>query len=191
MSHHRIVAKGFTLIELLVVIGIIALLSSVVFASLVTARTKARDARRVADMRQIYTALHLYVDAYGCLPTTGSGEPTPTTTCGPALGTFYKNAGGWDYSSQYWNGSGWTYSKTQGDFLGFLSTGTNPIMKKVPVDPINNMQGDDTGPEYAYRYYCDSVDGLELTYWREYPTRERISFTESSTGTYDPSFICQ
>ena len=52
--------RGFTLVELLVVIAIIGLLSSVVFASLNSARTKSRDARRAADIRQIATALALY-----------------------------------------------------------------------------------------------------------------------------------
>lgn len=54
--------KGFTLIELLVVIAIIGLLAGVVFASLNTARQKARDARRVADLKQIQLALELYFD---------------------------------------------------------------------------------------------------------------------------------
>lgn len=52
--------KGFTLIELLVVISIIALLSSVVLTSLGSARIKARDARRLSDLRQMQLALELY-----------------------------------------------------------------------------------------------------------------------------------
>ena len=52
--------RGFTLIELLVVIAIIGMLSSVVLASMNTARTKARDARRMADIKQVQTALELY-----------------------------------------------------------------------------------------------------------------------------------
>lgn len=56
---------AFTLIELLVVIAIIALISSVVLASLSSARAKARDARRVADLRNVQVAMELYYDKYG------------------------------------------------------------------------------------------------------------------------------
>lgn len=52
--------KGFTLIELLVVVAIIGMLSSVVLASMNSARKKARDARRLADADAMSTALELY-----------------------------------------------------------------------------------------------------------------------------------
>lgn len=60
--------KGFTLIELLVVIAIIGILSSVVLASLNSARQKGRDARRVADVKQLQLALELAFDADGSYP---------------------------------------------------------------------------------------------------------------------------
>lgn len=63
--------RGFTLIELLVVIAIIGVLSSVVVASLNTARGKARDASRRAAMHQIVLALNLYYDANGRYPISG------------------------------------------------------------------------------------------------------------------------
>jgi len=68
LSADRQDSKGFTLIELLVVIAIIGILSSVVLASLNSARTKGRDAKRVADIRQMQVALELYFDSYRQYP---------------------------------------------------------------------------------------------------------------------------
>ncbi|MBI4653040.1 type II secretion system protein [Candidatus Kuenenbacteria bacterium] len=61
-THHLFLKKGegFTLIELLVVIAIIALLSTIAVVSLGGARVKARDAKRVADVKQMQTALEMY-----------------------------------------------------------------------------------------------------------------------------------
>ena len=68
LTKSNVLRKGFTLIELLVVVAIISLLSSVVMVSLNSARGKARDARRVADFRNITVAMELYFDKYGRYP---------------------------------------------------------------------------------------------------------------------------
>ena len=70
--------RGFTLIELLVVVAIIGMLSSVVLASLNGARKKGRDARRLADLKQLQTALELYFSDNNAYPISTSQASAPT-----------------------------------------------------------------------------------------------------------------
>ncbi|MEI7452061.1 MAG: prepilin-type N-terminal cleavage/methylation domain-containing protein [Candidatus Falkowbacteria bacterium] len=60
--------SAFTLIELLVVIAIIGILATIAVVALQNARAKARDARRVADVKQIQTALELFFNDQGRYP---------------------------------------------------------------------------------------------------------------------------
>ena len=64
----KLYQKGFTLIELLVVIAIIGILAAIVLVSLNTARSKARDTRRAADLNQVQLALEMYYDSNGSYP---------------------------------------------------------------------------------------------------------------------------
>jgi len=62
--------KGFTLIELLVVIAIIGLLSTLSVLALNSARARSRDAKRIADVKQIQTALEMYYNDNNNYPST-------------------------------------------------------------------------------------------------------------------------
>ena len=64
--------SGFTLIELLVVVAIIGILSSVVLASLNTARAKGADAATKANLSNARAGAELYYD---------SNSSTYTTVC--------------------------------------------------------------------------------------------------------------
>lgn len=73
-------SRGFTLIELLVVIAIIGILSSVVLASLNSARQKGRDARRISDMKQLQLALELSYDLNSSeYPDEGASDTLPSS----------------------------------------------------------------------------------------------------------------
>ncbi len=81
----NILVCGFTLIELLVVISIIALLAATILASLNSARQKSRDARRIADIKQLRTALEIFYDKQAPAPQ----YPQALATCNTGAGQFY------------------------------------------------------------------------------------------------------
>lgn len=73
--------KAFTLIELLIVIAIIGLLSTLSILALNSARARARDARRVSDVKQSKTALEMYYNENDTYP----GALSQLTTTSPPL----------------------------------------------------------------------------------------------------------
>jgi len=121
--------KGFTLIELLVVIAIIGILSSVVLASLNSARVKSRDARRIADLNQISKAMELYYDANG---------QYPPDNC------IYDTSKGCLASLPPTSGSDWA-----GGTVGVSNIVPN-FISKLALDPLNTSSSN-------FFYYYEAV----------------------------------
>jgi len=87
--------KGFTLIELLVVISIIGLLSSIILASLNSARAKGGDAGVKANLASLKSQAEILYDQYGCYATNnGNGAAVPNCTSTPAAWTTACPSGG-------------------------------------------------------------------------------------------------
>ncbi len=87
--------RGFTLIELLVVIAIIGLLSSIVFASLGSARTKGRIAASQGSMRSFQAAASLCLDDGTALATPNPNGATPV--CAGSAAMYPTLPTGWSY----------------------------------------------------------------------------------------------
>ena len=78
----KIKNQGFTLIELLVVIAIIGILATTVMTSVQRARLKARDARRMSDMKQLFNAQQMYIDDHSGLYFAKNGMPSGSELTG-------------------------------------------------------------------------------------------------------------
>ncbi|MFC1613364.1 type II secretion system protein [Patescibacteria group bacterium] len=85
--------RGFTLIELLVVIAIIGLLSTLAVVSLNNARQKARDARRVSDIKQIQTALELFYNDKNLYPVQAAARTLGSAAYATLSSDIAANAG--------------------------------------------------------------------------------------------------
>ncbi|MCC2630383.1 MAG: gspG [Candidatus Paceibacter sp.] len=72
--------RGFSLVELMVVISIMAILSSVIFASLKTARANAMSAKEKSDVSRLSVALELFSQDYGGFPVC-EGQPDAPSKC--------------------------------------------------------------------------------------------------------------
>ena len=127
--------KGFTLIELLVVIAIIGLLSTLAVVALGSARVKARDSKRLSDLKQTQTALELYYTDNSAYPiaaaavTLGSGNFACLNASGwaaagcatPFMGNVPADPGSTSYTYTSADGTTYTIAATLEDTVNNLT----------------------------------------------------------------------
>ena len=134
-------SKGFTLIELLVVIAIIGILAAVVLVSLNSARAKSRDARRVADVRQIMTGLELFYNTCNAYPIEASA------TVIEALGLGTGAVGGCNATIPTWA----------------ASPAADVLIQKIPAAPLPAETGC-TGGQNSYTYTAAAATSYSLAF---------------------------
>jgi len=135
--------KGFTLIELLVVIAIIGLLSTLAVVSLNSARGKARDARRMSDLKQISTAMELYASENEDYPEHAAGA----CVAGQTGAVAPVDGGGTELEDL-----------CTGDGMG-ITDGTNVFLAQIPTDPSSGQTYEYAGDNTTYCIHATLEDG--------------------------------
>jgi type II secretion system protein G len=130
--------RGFTLIELLVVVAIIGLLSTMAVIAFGSVRSRARDARRKADLKQLSNAAELYFMNNDAYPGTAGYLSNPNHggldfTLGPIMKVPDDPRGG-SYVYQYW----------RKDFRGYACMTAGTVQQYAFYAILENPTANDT-----------------------------------------------
>jgi prepilin-type N-terminal cleavage/methylation domain-containing protein len=153
--------SGFTFVELMVAIAIIAVLSTVVIASISGARSRYRDNQRKLDLKQIQLGLERYFGVYGTylIPSTG------------------------------YNGGGQGWLALENGPLSTYATSTEHALKNLGY--LGSSVKDDPTQNPGYMIYtCNSGATYAISATLENPAPSDIAFIQTTcngsgvNGTY-------
>lgn len=151
---------GFTLIELLVVVSIIGILSSIVLASLVSAKQQSRNATRLSSIHTLVNAFSLSL-TNGPLPVT-TGYVCVSATCYGLWSSYVANAAVDAYLA--------------------------PSLSKKPSDPVGGTRARG-GFLYKNPATVNSVTGAYLDYLIEPPGSCGAGTAVSTTADYVDCYL--
>ena len=191
-------SSAFTLVELLVVISIISLLSSVVLASIDTAKAKGRDGKRTVDLVQFRNALELYGSNH-------NGQYPPVSISTSGVNTAFTSKGLITFPVGQMpacpsTGTNWTSSDNGNQDAKKFVDSLNPYLSSLPIDPINDSTHcfiyssslpADTGVIYSSKLETSNlltgvVTGSNITtypYTANVPLLANVIGVTGSTGT--------
>jgi hypothetical protein len=118
------------------------------------------------DIKQIFTAMNLFYDKYGCLPKTSNTSCATTVT-----GGYTEGGDEYGYDNSY-----------IGTFVPFLVNAG--FMSSIPRDPVNSSV------EQGYRYYCYNPPYLgRKGLWLDYMSETKK--TRITENTWNDETICK
>jgi len=191
--------KGFTLIELIIVVAILAVLVSILVVALNPGEqlARARDAKRVADLDGIKSAINLYTStATGTVNLSGD-SPANNRCFSNSAPTLFVNTGGAVATSTGLPTTVTSTAQTVATSTATAAIGWLPVLlgqtpggaplSVLPLDPTN---GTGANTSFFYAYGCKGSSAYELTARLEsayYKTDLNLIGTDggNSTSTYE------
>jgi type II secretory pathway pseudopilin PulG len=162
----------------MIVIAVIGILAAVMFPTISGYMDRAKDTRKVNELRQISLAINAFRIDKETYFVQGTGHM------------------GW---SQGWANykDGWSYTKTVAEWLAELwyikqdishfttySTNTNPIISNVSPCVAAGHSAD------LYMYYTDGADRYSLSAYLKYPSDVSILFIQQAYNGTGSNGIC-
>ena len=145
---------GFTIVELLIVIVVIAILAAISIVAYNGIQTRGRDAQRLSDVATVQKAMELFNTDQGRYPNPTAG-----------------GAATWDET--------WVRQAsclTAGTYCGFTPTNYNPVVSKIPNDPLDNTSTyNDSDPDYFFAYEGSGQDNYLIRVRLEDPNNSALT----------------